>query len=170
MEKKDDKLSFSSERDSWLEAPDEKFTSLCKLDFFKASGNGGQKRNKCSTAVRITHLPSGISATSCNTRSQHQNRSDAIRKLKEQIALNVRSESFKAVENIGMSLSNPDYPQWIASVFDVLFLHSFSLKDAAAEFNISSSKLQKLIARDPMLWQELNRLRQANGLPPLRQC
>jgi len=51
------------------------------IDFFKASGKGGQKRNKCETAVRITHRDSGVQVTASEERSQHQNLRTAFKRL-----------------------------------------------------------------------------------------
>ncbi|OGV53114.1 MAG: hypothetical protein A2017_04550 [Lentisphaerae bacterium GWF2_44_16] len=146
-------------RDEWLKMPDEKFFQSCRLDFFKATGKGGQKRNKTSSAVRLIHQPSDISVTSSNSRSQSQNRSDALRKLKIQIALKFRSDNPLLEINPEMSITNPDYPLWVAHVFDILEISSFQLKDAAPKLGVSTSKLQKLLARDTAIWQEFTRRR-----------
>ena len=50
------------------ELTDEQLLHACRVENYRASGPGGQKRNKTSSAVRITHLASGISAIGTESR------------------------------------------------------------------------------------------------------
>ena len=57
----------------------------CDLEFFIASGPGGQHRNKVETGVRLTHRPSGISVTATERRSQHANREMAYERMADRL-------------------------------------------------------------------------------------
>lgn len=157
-------------RDEWLTASDEQLIRECRLDFHKASGNGGQKVNKTSSAVRLIHAPSGITAASAESRSQHENRRCALKALRMKIAQTIRKTAdpeFR-VGDPATSMSNASYPLFAAKILDTFLAHGCELKDTAMMLNISATRLSKLLYRDPALWTEACDLRKTRGLPPLR--
>src|SRR5438128_10995385 len=79
-------------RDTWTRLTDSQLLAQCEVDTYRASGPGGQKRNKTSSAVRLRHPPSGLLVIAEESRSQHENRARALRRLRKALFLKIRDE------------------------------------------------------------------------------
>jgi hypothetical protein len=165
-----------------LRLTDEKLLAECEVHTYRASGPGGQKRNKVESAVRIRHKPTGVAAIAEDSRSQLENRPLALRRLREAIALGVRSPvelshfeppgEWRAVVSeggrIGVNDRNPHYPIVVATVLDVLSACAGRISDAARTLGISTHHVNQFLAEHPRVWQQANRIRTEYGLRPLR--
>ncbi|MGE0228441.1 MAG: peptide chain release factor-like protein [Dehalococcoidia bacterium] len=163
----------------YLELDDPALLAQCAFDRYRASGPGGQKRNRTDSAVRLRHLPSGLQAEAVESRSQHENRDRALRRLKVTIALGLRASMEEATQEERAALRGllADPPARIrpadlvalAVLFDVLEEHRWRLSEAASALGTSTAAVGRLLATDPHLWRAAAERRAAAGLPPLRR-
>ncbi len=156
-------------RDVWLAADDDALAAGSDFEFTKGTGNGGQKRNKTSSAVRVRHRATGFSAEDCSERSQHRNRALALSKLRMTFALQLRESPARLPERSVVALEHPDYYLWCARMLDVLAEHGYDHKAAAAVLDLSPTAFIKLLFRDPRLWQSVNDQRRSLGMTVLKK-
>ncbi len=143
------------------------------MDTYRASGPGGQKRNKTSSAVRLRHLPSGLLVIAEESRSQHENRARALKRLRQAFFLKLREPACakpQAVEEGRLHLSRKDARFWPTAglVLDVLAAVEARVADAAKALGISTGNLIDFLRTDPKVWEQANQLRQKFGHKPLR--
>jgi peptide chain release factor 2 len=86
-----------------------------RIDVYRSTGPGGQSVNTTDSAVRITHLPTGIVAACQNERSQLQNRAVAMRILRARLAERMRQEQQTAIENLRGERRQIDFGSQIRS-------------------------------------------------------
>lgn len=109
-----------------------------KMDVFRASGAGGQHVNKTSSAVRLTHIPTGIVASCQNERSQLQNRTIAMKILKSKLVEIKQRQHLEKIEDIK---GEQKEIAWGSQIRSYVFMPYTMVKDHRTNFedgNISS--------------------------------
>lgn len=150
------------------------------MDTYRASGPGGQKRNKTSSAVRLRHAPSGLLVIAEESRSQHENKAKALRRLRQALYLTIReaigseqlgdlslrSELAQAKTRAGrLDVGRRDPRFWpaVGVVLDVLAATQARVADAAQHLGISTGNLIDFLQLDPKVWEQANQLRTRFG-------
>lgn len=166
---------------SWqdfLHLDDTALFAQCEFDRFRASGPGGQKRNKTESAVRLRHRPTGLEAQANESRSQHENRARALRRLRLTIALTLRVpldlDSYEPPASLLAALKQPPGRRddrlvlAVAELFDALEATGWQAGDSAKLLGTTSTAIARLLMVDDRVWRAATQRRQAFGLTPLR--
>jgi peptide chain release factor 2 len=107
-----------------------------RIDTFRASGAGGQHVNKTESAVRITHLPTGIVVQSQAERSQHRNRDFAMRILRTRLFLHVQEQERQKTQALTAPKKDIDFGSQIRSYV----LHPYTMvNDHRTELKVSDA-------------------------------
>ena len=166
---------------AYLRLGDGALLRQCAVDRFRASGPGGQKRNVTDSAVRLRHLPTGLAAEAGESRSQHENRARALRRLRRGIALALReplpadgappralAPARAGGGRLALGRRDARYPAALAALFDVLAASGWRPGGAARAIGVSHASLARFLAADRAAWRALGERRRASGLPALR--
>ncbi|MCE5268245.1 MAG: peptide chain release factor-like protein [Planctomycetaceae bacterium] len=153
--------------------PLEKLFEGCDVQFLRRSGPGGQHRNKVATAVALRHRSTGIEAEASERRSQAENRSVALARLRVNLALELRMrreldagpsplwKSRCTGGRIGVAATHDDFPAMLAEALDVVAAHGFDARAAAESLGCTNSQLVKFLKKEPraILWVNAERAR-----------
>lgn len=151
-------------RNGWLRLDDAGLLAQCEEHGYRSSGPGGQRRNKVETAARVRHRPSGIEAHAAETRKREDNRKRALRRLRERIAIEVRSPyeeppelaAYRRDRRLSINGRNPAYPVILAAVMDALAEAGGSYAGAAKKVGTTTSQLLKFLQADREAWRAVS--------------
>jgi hypothetical protein len=167
-----------------LLASDDALIAQCEVDRYRASGPGGQHRNKTESAVRLRHRASGVTAIGEDSRSQAENKMHAVRRLRAAIALEVREpvrlDEYVPSPRLAALIAGGTAPlgartrltgeYWaaMAELLDLLVAGQLEIGTTAQRLGITTGALSKLLLHDEQVGRAVNDLRRARQMRPLR--
>jgi len=155
----------------------------CRVERTRGAGPGGQHRNKTETAIRLTHLDTGVWAQAGERRSQAENQRVALRRLRLNLALHVRTarpedaptpepselwRSRTGNRQIRVNPKHADFPALLAEALDVVTANGHDPAKAAAILGVSTSQFVKFLKLEPTALHQLNDARRQRGQKPLK--
>ena len=181
---------MAEQRDDYLQLEDKALLDACEVHTYKASGPGGQHRNKVSSAVRLVHRPTGITAHGNESRSQHDNKRVALKRLRMHLACELRCPAPPAdaplpdplaecifpdrnpatpADRKKLSLGRKDHRFWRVAgfVLDVLEAFEGQTSAAAAHLGISTGNLVSFLKSERHLFTAAQETRRRFGHKPL---
>lgn len=159
---------------------EERLLQECKIKRTRASGPGGQHRNKVETAIVIEHLPSGTIGQASERRSQDLNRQMAVLRLRVQLAIAIRRpviisaglstlwKQRSAGEKMRVSTGHDDFPALLAESLDWGAAERWQLRPTAEKLGITSSQLVGFWSSEPLVLVYVNQQRDTLGLGKLQ--
>jgi hypothetical protein len=163
--------------DAILAQSEEELLRFCRVEFYKSGGPGGQKRNKTSSAAKITHTPSGVEAHSNDFRSQSENRVRALHRLRFKIAATLRTPmtlsfyeppawlgKYITGSKLLVNAKNHEFARAAAHVLDLLQSADGNYARVAALIGSSTSSLVRWLGQEHVIWDAACAIRRANGL------
>lgn len=167
-----------------LLASDDALIAQCAVDRYRASGPGGQHRNKTESAVRLRHRLSGVTAIGEDARSQAENKLHAVRRLRAAIALEVREpvvlDGYAPSPRLAALVAGGTAPlgaktrltgeYWaaVAELLDLLVAGDLEIGSTARRLGITTGALSKLLLHDEHVARVVNDLRRGRAMRPLR--
>jgi len=171
-------------RADYLLVGDDALIAQSEVDRYRASGPGGQHRNKTESAVRLRHKLSGVSAIGEDSRSQSENKLHAVRRLRSAIALELREpvqlDHYRPSPRLAAMIAGGTAPlgqktrltgeYWagMAELLDLLVAGGLEIAATAQRLGITTGALSKMLLHDEQVARAVNDLRRGKGMRPLR--
>ncbi|MBC23746.1 MAG: peptide chain release factor-like protein [Phycisphaerae bacterium] len=175
MHVEDEKLLVQPPHPASLDPQD--LLAQCTTRTGRVSGPGGTNRNKVDTAIELIHDPTGLSVTATERRSQHQNRSRAIDRLRRRLAIECRTRidpkrqrpselwaQRRQGDKMPINPRHEDYPTLLAEAMDLVTARRYDLAGAAGMLGITMSQLCRLIRHEKKAMARINQGRDRIGL------
>ena len=173
-----------------LSLDDAALTGECDVHLYRSSGPGGQHRNKVSSAVRLRHRPTGVTAQAEESRSQHDNRRMALRRLRMNLACRHRfaidpgggqmpsvvaeclftprgRQSSRAARRLQVGRKDHRFWSVAAILLDALDAHAGRLAETARFFDIATANLVDTLKSDRHLLGAAQAIRKQHGQKPV---
>jgi hypothetical protein len=161
---------------------DDAFLADCRTDLYRGSGPGGQKRNKTSNAVRLTHIPTGLHVTATESRSLALNKLHALRRLRIKLAAEVREpidlltfsppDWFLQIRHNAKITASHRHPQYAACaglLLDLLSALRASPSAVALNLGVATTTVIRFLEAEHAFWEAANQIRKGEGLGPLNR-
>lgn len=165
----------ASGRLDWWSLQDHELLAQCEEDHYRASGPGGQKRNKTDSAVRLRHLPTGLILTATESRSRPENQRRALRRLRQALAHQHRQSvsprelsDFIEILDLELPPRDPRYLPTVAFVLDLLEEQRGRIAEVAEQLGTTTASLARFLHTTTETWRAAQELRAAHGQRPLR--
>jgi hypothetical protein len=167
-----------------IAASDDELLRQCEVDRYRASGPGGQKRNKTESAVRVRHRATGVAAHADDSRSQHENRARAVKRLRGHLATELRapidlatyapSPRLRELLDGGAARlgekTRLTAAFWvaIAELLDLAWACGVEVAATGERVGLGSAAVAKFLTCDAEVLRTINQERARRGLRPLR--
>ena len=164
-------------RDAWTALTDAQLLAQCEVDTYRASGPGGQKRNKTSSAVRLRHPPSGLIVIAEESRSQHENRAARPAPAAPGVVFETAGGAAAGGSHPGgvggaaglragrdadgrlhPGRKDPRYWPAVGVVLDVLQAVEVRVGEAAEALGVSTGNLIDFLSGDDKVWEQANHM------------